>query len=285
MLRSLAMLALWTRVFLLFAPASASRADDQHILSPKDINEACRVSNDCYLDYYCLHDKCTRGCDHDDRCKQPDVGLPHKICSRDNSCVSGCRVNENCATGEICTLNKCEIPIGPTCGFMGGKSLCTRTDKQIAFFPGTFTPDECGFSCREVSTNCQSFAVSAVPGAFGCYLYNESVALCGGQPGASSWAYSDRGCPNGWKSPACGLVGGGTYCTGTSNQIVVIPGTFTPSQCSNECKATLSCRSFAVSRWGGPNGCYLFNQGVSVCHGEPGTTDWAYFDYNCPISA
>jgi hypothetical protein len=63
----------------------------------------------------------------------------------------------------------------------------------------------------------------------------------------------------------------------------MIPGTFTPAQCRKECDAALNCRSFAVATAGGPYGCYLYNQGVSVCHGEPGATNWAYYDNNCPV--
>jgi hypothetical protein len=207
--------------------------------------------------------------------------LPHKICARHNSCVTGCRLNGDCKTGEICTLEECVSP--RACDLKGGNSPCSGNNRQIAFLPGTFTQDQCDVACREVSTHCQSFAISAVGGAYGCYLYNQDVSKCGGNPGASNWAYSDRNCHNSWKSPACRLEGGATKCSATAVQIAAISGTFTAAQCGEECKAAVNCRSFAIATSGGPHGCHLYSQGVAVCHGEPGARDWSYFDHDCPV--
>jgi hypothetical protein len=195
--------------------------------------------------------------------------------------------DENIEDGAGRNSNDCDLDYycrhnsRPTCDLRRGASPCTGTNKQIAFFPGTFTQDQCDAACREASTKCRSFAVAANGGAYGCYLYNQEVSICGGLPGAGNWAYSDRNCPHSWTRPVCDLKGGASYCTNSPRQITVIPGTFTPAQCGKECKATLNCRSFALASAGGPYGCYLYNYSVSVCHGEPGASNWAYYDKNC----
>lgn len=207
-----ATLALGTCVLWLLVAASAARLDEQHLLSHENIQHgASRISNDCDLDYYCRHDRCRPGCDRDRRCKEPAGGLPHKICLLDNTCASGRRASQDCATGEICSLNECQSR--PTCDLRRGGSPCTGTNKQIAFFPGTFTQDQCDAACREASTNCRSFAVATEGGLYGCYLYNRDVSICGGLPGAGNWAYSDRNCPHSWTRPVGDLKGGSSDCT------------------------------------------------------------------------